>query len=78
MVALGAIVPHHLLYKSCAVEAPKCAITTLPSGVACAVYGTAVVHRVSPGCWTGSEATSVVHVTQGMAYSTWAFTALLL
>lgn len=46
--------------------------------VACAVYGTAVVHRVSAGCWSGSEASSVVRVTQGMIYSTWAFTALLM
>ena len=43
-----------------------------------AVYGTAVVHQVSAGCWTGTEASSVVHVTQGMIYSTWAFTALLM
>ncbi|KAL3137504.1 hypothetical protein ABBQ38_004792 [Trebouxia sp. C0009 RCD-2024] len=43
-----------------------------------AVYGTAVVHHVAPGCWMGSEARAVVHVAQGMTYSTWAFTALLI
>ena len=44
----------------------------------CAVYGTAVVHRTYPACWSGSNARSVVHVAQGMIYSTWAFTALLM
>lgn len=42
-----------------------------------AVYGTSVVHQVTPGCWTGAEAQSVVHIAQGMIYTTWALTALL-
>lgn len=42
-----------------------------------AVYGTVVVHIIEPNCWVGPQARSVVHVTQGMAYTTWALTALL-
>ena len=43
-----------------------------------AVYGTVVVHIIEADCWVGSQQKSVIHVTQGMAYSTWAFTALLM
>lgn len=49
-----------------------------PSTSCCAVYGTAIVHNKYPGCWTGPDKQSVVHIAQSMTYSTWAFTALLM
>jgi len=43
----------------------------------CAVYGTVVVTRVDPSCWTGLEQQRVYETTQAMVYSTWVYSAVL-